>query len=271
METFHQNSRIADHLPHLRRYARALFGSQQRGDQYVRVCIETLLEEPAKFADVPSARLALFKLFHETWLRTTQPLEEHGTGEPPAPEGLEAHVLNLPPRARQVLLLTSLEGFSLDEAAEILDVKQVTAERLLDAARGELSRQQSTQALIIEDEPIIAVDIAVSLTEMGHVVVGTAATRDEAMTAARTKRPGIVLADIKLGDGSSGIDAAADILEILDIPVIFVTAYPEELLTGEGREPAYLITKPFEPDVLKVTVYQALLTRTPKAERPALS
>jgi len=93
-------------------------------------------------------------------------------------------------------------------------------------------------------------------------VVGTATTRDDAVRLARARRPGVVLADIQLGDGSSGIDAAADIQRSMDVPVIFVTAYPERLLTGAGGEPTYLVTKPFDPDILKVTISQALIAQT---------
>ena len=84
---------------------------------------------------------------------------------------------------------------------------------------------------------------------------------DEAVAAAREKKPALILADIQLDDGSSGIDAVTEILETTDIPVIFVTAFPERLLTGEKTEPTFLVTKPFEPDVLKITIAQALYTR----------
>ena len=64
-------------------------------------------------------------------------------------------------------------------------------------------------------------------------MVGTAASKDEAVAKARSQQPGLVLADINLGEGGSGIDAVTEILRSFDIPVIFVTAYPERLLTGE--------------------------------------
>ena len=85
-----------------------------------------------------------------------------------------------------------------------------------------------------------------------------AATRDEAVKQARAQKPGLVLADIRLADGSSGIDAVSEILKGFDIPVIFITAYPERLLTGERPEPTYLITKPFLSTTVKATVGQAL-------------
>ena len=73
----------------------------------------------------------------------------------------------------------------------------------------------------------------------------------------------MVLADIQLADGSSGIDAVNEILHSrFEVPVIFITAYPERLLTGERPEPTFLITKPFLPDMVKALVSQALFFET---------
>ena len=69
----------------------------------------------------------------------------------------------------------------------------------------------------------------------------------------------LVLADIQLADDSSGIDAVNEILTEMACPVIFITAYPERLLTGERPEPAFLVTKPFNPESLKAVIAQALL------------
>jgi two-component SAPR family response regulator len=61
-----------------------------------------------------------------------------------------------------------------------------------------------------------------------------------------------------LADGSSGLDAVDDILAIAQVPVIFITAYPERLLTGDRPEPTYLVTKPFQEGTVKTTISQAL-------------
>ena len=262
-----QNSEISRHLPGLRRYARSLVGSQEKGDYCVRVALEALLAEPALLRNGLPMRLALYRLGHDVWNRVPTGLPTGGTPQ----TRLEAHMLALSPKERQVLLLTAVEGFTLDEAAEILQLEKPETEGLLRAAHAELNAQTATTVLIIEDEPVIAFDLAGIVSHMGHKVVGTAATRDDAVKLARAKRPGIVLADIQLGDGSSGVDAAADILESLDVPIVFVTAYPERLLTGKGREPTFLVTKPFDSDILKVTISQALLTqRTPERARAAV-
>jgi CheY-like chemotaxis protein len=164
-----------------------------------------------------------------------------------------------------MLLLTSLEGFSIKDAADILKLSSAEAGDLLRKAWDHVNRQLATTVLVIEDEPIIALDIAGIVRDLGHMVVGVAASQTEAVAMARAKRPGLVLADIHLGEGGSGLSAVNEILKSIDVPVIFVTAYPERLLTGERPEPAYLVTKPFEPDTLKATIFQALSLAAPPA------
>lgn len=250
---------IARHLPYLRRYARALTGSQLRGDRYVVLCLEAMLADAENGASPPKTRVELYRRFHEAWRRMGPARGARSPGTGHAGRGADAYLQGLPELKRQALLLTAIDGFSNGETARILDMMEPDVEELLTLAYDDLRRQTATTALVIEDEPIIAVDIVGIVQEMGHEVVGTATTRSEAVALAKRTRPGIVMADIELGDGSSGIDAVADILESTDVPVIFVTAYPERLLSGQGREPAFLVTKPFEPETLRVTIYQALM------------
>src|SRR5690606_30206170 len=107
-------------------------------------------------------------------------------------------------------------------------------------------------------EPLIALEIEGLVSDMGHHVVGIARTRTEAARMAREKAPTLVLADVQLADGSSGVDAVNDILRGYDAPVIFVTAYPERLLTGERAELAFLVPKPYRHDMLRAVISQAL-------------
>ncbi len=97
---------------------------------------------------------------------------------------------------------------------------------------------------------------------MGNHVVGIATTHEEAVTLFNERQPSIVLADIQLADGSSGIDAVNEILAGSDVPVIFITAFPERLLTGERPEPTFLITKPFQRATVKAAIAQALFFDT---------
>src|SRR5690606_23172641 len=167
-------------------------------------------------------------------------------------------LMRLGPASRQALLLTAMEGFSNKETARVLDIDEDSVEQLVADAQSEIEAELATDVLIIEDEPVIAMDIESMVRELGHTVTGIAATRDEAVALARDKAPGLVLADIQLADGSSGIDAVKSILGSYDVPVIFITAYPERLLTGERPEPAFLITKPFLPQTVKAAIGQAL-------------
>ena len=125
--------------------------------------------------------------------------------------------------------------------------------QLLERASEEISRQVATDIMIIEDEPLIAIDIEQMVESLGHNVTGIARTRDEAVALFKATQPSMVLADIQLADGSSGIDAVNDILKNTAIPVIFITAFPERLLTGERPEPTFLVTKPFNPDMVRGT------------------
>ena len=168
------------------------------------------------------------------------------------------NLANLAPRQRQAFLLVSVEGFSNDQAAEILDVSDVEFAKLIEDASREISRQVATDILIIEDEPLIAMDIEQMVESLGHRVVGIARTHKEALALYGKTMPKMILADIQLADGSSGIDAVNDILSTVALPVIFITAFPERLLTGERPEPTFLITKPFNPNTLKALISQAL-------------
>ena len=254
---------IMKQLPYLRRYARAISGSQERGDQYIRVALETIVQEPGRIDPDGNVKQQLFQLFHEVWAMVDSAIRRGGGA--PAGHKIEAQLGALPPRERQALLLVSLERFSVAQTAEILRTSPDEIRQLIDQARQDLKRQASTSVLIIEDEPIIALDIAGIVTEMGHTVAGVAARESDALAIAKAARPGLVLADIQLEDGSSGIAAVQEILKSIDVPVIFVTAFPERLLTGEMLEPAFVVTKPFDATTLKVAISQALFCAQPPA------
>jgi CheY-like chemotaxis protein len=248
---------LAPHLPYLRRYARALTGSQQSGDAYVRAALTALLEGEHALDEELPPRVALYKLFHKIWSSTASRYEGANAGEA-GEEGPEERLLSLSAGRRAALLLTAVESFSLDEAGTILELLPEEVERAVVEAQKAIESELVSKVLIIEDEPIIALDLENLVTELGHEVVGTAATREQAVKQAYSRKPGLILADINLGEGGSGIDAVSEILDSFDIPVIFVTAYPEKLLTGERPEPTYLIAKPFLPETVQATVGQAL-------------
>jgi DNA-directed RNA polymerase specialized sigma24 family protein len=253
---------LGPHLPYLRRYARALTGTQKSGDSYVKAALQALAAGEAELEQLPP-KVALYKLFQAIWGQTGAKLEtapEQGQGD-----AVAQRVLRIPPRHRQAFLLTALEGFTIDEAGQILDDTTENVRALIARAQRDIEAELATEVLIIEDEPVIAADIEALVLDLGHRVSAVATTRSEAVAAVKARRPGIVLADIQLADGSSGIDAVNDILKGIDVPVIFITAFPERLLTGEKPEPAFLITKPFQPETVKAAIGQALFFHV---ERP---
>lgn len=250
--------RVAAHLPYLRRFARALTGSQSAGDAYAAATLEAILADAGAMDPTLEPKQALFRVFHAVWSSTGQPVEEPGDDEGELAARAQVRLRALPPRERVALLLATLEDFDVPAVAGIMEVGADEAERLIEAGWQDLSGQVAGQILIIEDEPMIAMDIAGIVRGLGHAVTGVATTRDEAVKAALELTPNLVLADIQLADGSSGIDAVNEILQTFSVPVIFITAYPERLLTGQRPEPTFLITKPFSEDQVRVAIGQAL-------------
>jgi CheY-like chemotaxis protein len=244
---------LGPHLPFLRRYARALTGTQKSGDSYVKAALQALASGTHEL-DNMQPRVALYRLFQVIWGQTGARLEM----APDSVSGVADRVLRIPPQHRQAFLLTALEGFTIDEASQILAQSPENVRELIARAQGDIENELATDVLIIEDEPVIAADIEALVLDLGHRVTAVATTRSEAVAAFRQNRPGLVLADIQLADGSSGIDAVNDILRNASVPVIFITAFPERLLTGEKPEPAFLITKPFQPETVKAAIGQAL-------------
>ncbi|CAA9520254.1 MAG: DNA-directed RNA polymerase specialized sigma subunit, sigma24-like [uncultured Sphingomonadaceae bacterium] len=249
---------LAPHLPFLRRYARALTGSQAHGDAFVRATLQAIIASPESFPRDVDARLGLYRTFHAIWSSANIEDEPEDVGGSSEERIAQARLSQVTPLSRQALLLTAMEGFSSQDAAYLIDASPADVDGLVAEALAEIERQTRADVLIIEDEPIIAMDIETIVRDLGHNVVGVAVTRDEAVEQAMERRPGLVLADIQLADDSSGIDAVKDILAEYNVPVIFITAFPERLLTGERPEPTFLITKPFQRATVKAAIAQAL-------------
>lgn len=229
-------------LPYARRYARALTGSQPRGDSMVAESLQDMLAGNELGGDPQ----------HALYRNVTRRFDKSSGSASPFALG------QLSSKQRQLLLLTSLEELPLEAAAPIVSLALHDAETQLAQAREHLRAGAATDVLIIEDEPVIAMDIEELIQSCGHNVVGVAATEAEAVEMAERTRPGLILADINLGGGGDGTTAVSRIMRNHYAPVIFVTAYPERLLTGEALEPAFVITKPFEPMTLAIATYQAV-------------
>lgn len=262
------SQQVAKNLPYLRRYARALTGSQNSGDSYVKATLEAIIAEPSMLETDPRPRVSLYKAFQKIYDSAHIDVEASPDGDN-LERAAQQRLSTIAPACRQAMLLTTLEGFQLEEAAAVMSCGEDELNKLVDEAIAEIDRQTATTVLIIEDEPLISMQLEQLVTQLGHTVSGTAATHKEALAAVAEMRPGIVLADIQLGDGSSGIDAVHDILEQFSVPVIFITAFPERLLTGERPEPTYLITKPFQEETVRAAISQALFLGTTESRRIA--
>jgi CheY-like chemotaxis protein len=252
---------IAPNLPYLRRYSRALTGNQNSGDSYVVALLESLIADPTQFDTSISPRTELYRTYCKLWESITRNLVKIDAGQD-WEASAQRQLAYIAPKAREAFLLMAVEGFTTEEVCVILGTTTSRTLALLKEASDTIVRQVATDVMIIEDEPIIAMDLESIMESLGHKVLGVARTHKDAVQMALTKRPKLLLADIQLADGSSGLDAVSQILSSYPVPVIFVTAFPERLLTGEKPEPAFLITKPYIPDMVRAVISQALFFDT---------
>jgi CheY-like chemotaxis protein len=246
---------VVQHVPYLRRYARVLMGNQASGDSYVAATLEALVKEPDLLAPAEHPRIALYQLFSRIWnsVQVNRGAEQAVDLMP-----AERHLGQITAMPRQAFLLVSVEGFSEEDAAAILNVDQQRLQELVNEFGRELAAQIATDVLIIEDEMVIALDLEQLVENLGHRTLGIARTRAEAIELARGRRPGLILADMQLADGSSGLEAVNDLLHSFEVPVIFISAHPERFLTGVRPAPACLISKPYQQSTVSAIVSQAL-------------
>jgi CheY-like chemotaxis protein len=244
---------INETIPALRRYARALTGDQSSGDAYVAATLETIAEDPSVLDAASHPKVALFRAFTGIW----NSIRVNGDKAPPQ-LAAERRLERMTPKPRQAFLLVSMEAFTEQQASEVLGVTLPELRKLVDESGRELASEIATEVLIIEDEPMIAMELESLVERLGHKVLGIATTHKEAVALAEKGRPGLILADIQLADMSSGLEAVNEVLLSINVPVIFITAYPEQFLTGQRPEPTFLITKPFAPAMVSAVVSQAL-------------
>jgi CheY-like chemotaxis protein len=254
--------RVNADLPFLRRFARSVTGSQEAGDAAVVSTLEAIIANPEMLDHGLAPRVALYQAFLKV-LNASAPHRDRSAdrGDPSRHSALRAaerKLQTLAPRARQAFLLVAVEEFAPAEAARAMDVTTAELQALVDEAGRDIARQVATDVVIIEDEPLIALDLAEVVSSLGHRVVRVARTAEQAVEATRALKPGLVLADIHLADGSSGLDAVNEILRTISLPVVFVTAFPQRLLAGTRPEPTFLVTKPFQPQNVKAIISQAL-------------
>jgi CheY-like chemotaxis protein/DNA-directed RNA polymerase specialized sigma24 family protein len=234
---------VAHYLPSLRHYARALVGEQSRGDACVAIALEALTEDPTLLNPTEAPRVAAYQLLTRTFssARAFGPAISH-----------------LVASSRQAFVLMMVEDFTESEAARILDIDVKSLRLLIEQSGREMVSDAAVNVLIIENEEFIALELTEIVESLGHRVMGVAPTHKRAVAIANMGAPGLIISDVKLADGSSGLDAVNELTRDVKIPVVFVTAFPQLYLTGHHPEPAFLVAKPFQPAAVSAAVSQAL-------------
>jgi len=243
-------------FPLIRRYARALTGSQFLGDCYVRQMLEVILAEPRLLGPASDLPMNLYRLFHRIECNICLPGNYYGAYG----DSDERHLRDICPLHRQVLLLVSLQGFSITSVAHILQLSVDAVERNLVIGHREMADEGPRRILVIEQVSLPPLNIAAMLAELGHSIVGIVPVREDSFVEPEFIPPELVVADIHLSDRQAGIDAVRDILFEHTVPVVFVSAHPERFLTGSGIEPVFLVDQPFNLGSIDVAISQALFS-----------
>ncbi|NVO07371.1 MAG: response regulator [Rhodoferax sp.] len=128
--------------------------------------------------------------------------------------------------------------------------------------------EQPPRVLVVEDEAIVARDIALQLSELGYQAAGIAGNAEQALEMVATQAPDLVLMDIQLGGPSDGIAAAETIRRQYGLPVVFITAYSADEILARAKltEPYGYILKPFTDRELRVTLTMALYKHQAEAK-----
>ena len=248
---------IAPLLPYLRRFSRALNGSQAIGDAYLTATLENLLERPASFARDLCPRVAIYRAYLDTWSRRRL---GDASAEASEDSAFDRNLAALSPLVRQAFLLTTVEEFSVAEASAVMGLDASRVRELLERGARDIARELAARIFIIEDEPIIAMDLEAIVEGLGHKVVGVASAHRQAVALAAERKPELIMADIQLEDGASGLETVNEILTAASRPVVFITAYPGEYLGAAANRPvpASILYKPFNPNSVRAAVSKAL-------------
>jgi len=250
---------LYDHLPYLRRYARALTGATEQGDDLVTRCVEVAVMAPSRFGLESGTRVPLYALLHLLF-------DDEGEGKPgPSPHPIERALATLPEGERRMYLLITLEGLAITEAAQVLLITPAEATERLNNARDKVRAALTQRVLVVEDNPILAMEIGSLVADMGHVVCGTAVNEKEALELLEAEQPTLALLDVRLADGDSGVEIARRLRQNRALRTIFVTAFDEDLEEANARHLGQIVRKPFTNEAIKAAISRAVFMPTPVA------
>ncbi len=250
------------HLPYLRRYARALTADTTRGDDLVAEALPIALADPVTFGLERPDRLKLYGLLNGL-CDADGPRLSDLTGRHP----MEKALAGLPEQERRLFLLVSLEELTVSEAGSVLGLDADAAQAAMTHAQTGLGSALTARIMIVEDDAIIAFDLEETVQRMGHIVCGTAANTQMALATAAEQQPTLALMDLRLAGGDSGITTAQILRQQSALPIIFVTAFGDELSRRGLDHLGPVIRKPFSRNDIERAITQAVFT--PGGEFPA--
>lgn len=240
---------VIRHLPELRRYGYAMTGSREQGDGLVERTLMRLVADPGRPGS-DGARVGLFRTFH-----AVNGFPDPARQPEPPPrirDRLVLQVTSLPPETRAIFILGYVLRFTTEEVGRILDMDETTATETIRSARLQLMKFACARVLIIEDDYLIAQEIAHMVENVGQQVCGPVATYADAISCAAGEAPTLVLADIQLRNGRiDGLRAGSDVAREHQVPLYVITGYPERIAMDSDVRPARVFTKPFDYAALR--------------------
>lgn len=248
---------ITRQVPILRRYAGCLTGLPADGDALVTAVLAGILSGELELTTIAGPRLGLLRALHDFWRPGDDVSGPALPDDPNLPRASRLLQL-LPPLARAVTILTRGERLSTAEAGFVLRMEPAEVQLRLQVANRELARVMARRILIVEDDAITAIDLEDLVTSLGHRAIGPAVTRKEAVSLAMQEEPDLILSDVQLDERNAGIDAVREIRCRLNVPVIFVTAYPDHFADRVILDNSYIVSKPFSDGMISSMITNAL-------------
>lgn len=248
----------------LRRFLRALNVDTVWAEEWLRLTYASAeTDEVLSGTATASAKFQVFKDFFRDWASQSEDgdTKKSGDSAPFTDDRLRTFVPNLPPAPEQMLLLCDFVGFSVDEGAELLNLSPEEAVAALEEGR-ELTRNlPPLPVLILEDHGLIAQDLSDIIGETGLSVIGIAANETDAIKICRQNWPELIVTDQMLENGDTGLQAIEKLRADGEFATIYVTAYPDEVLTGMDEEPSVIVAKPFKPEAIRAALGYTVAAR----------
>jgi CheY-like chemotaxis protein len=229
----------------LLRYARFFVADRDQTDRLVQ---SVMISDHLQDRPSPSAHI---RLLDETIHSMDSLAAEDGE--------IRSPLAKIPRSGRRAIALSQTEFLGKEGAANHLGISLHELDDAIENALETMISLFSAKVMIVEDQPIISMDLEAIVGDFGCGVHSVVRNYDDGVIESEKITPDLVLCDIVLSGERSGIDLAHHIVERYRSPLIFITAFPEKLLIGAPRpEPTFLITKPFQRSTIKQAMFQAL-------------